>query len=89
MNLLVISPEVVLEVEARMKRNYLPPMLPPRKHSRHAAKPHLPTVQEQAQGKQEKKKITLFLFLFQQIRFGFLLFRKITNDDRVCSLFCF
>lgn len=47
----VISPELVMEVEARMKRNYMPPMLPQqRKHSRHAAKPHLPTVQE-LQGK--------------------------------------
>lgn len=43
---LVIPPEVVMEVEARMKRNYMPPMLPQRKHSRHAVKPHLPTVQE-------------------------------------------
>lgn len=51
MHLLVISPEVVMEVEARMKRNYLPPMLPPRKHSRHSVKTHLPTVQEQTQGK--------------------------------------
>lgn len=54
----VISPELVLEVEARMRRNYLPtsllpnsggPTAPtPRKHSRHHAtvKPHLPTVQE-------------------------------------------
>lgn len=44
----VISPELVLEVEARMRRNYLPTsLLPQRKHShRHAVKPHLPTVQE-------------------------------------------
>lgn len=46
----VISPELVMEVEARMKRNYMPPMMPQRKHSRHSAKPHLPTVQE-LQGK--------------------------------------
>jgi hypothetical protein len=46
MHCLVIPPEVVMEVEARMKRNYMPPMLPQRKHSRHAVKPHLPTVQE-------------------------------------------
>lgn len=50
----VISPELVMEVEARMKRNYMPPMLPQqRKHSRHAAKPHLPTVQE-LQGREQK-----------------------------------
>lgn len=42
--LLVIPPEVVMEVEARMNRNYMPPNLPTRKHSRH--KPPLPTVQE-------------------------------------------
>lgn len=45
--LLVIPPEVVMEVEARMNRNYMPPILPTRKHSRHTqVKPHLPTVQE-------------------------------------------
>lgn len=44
--LLVIPPEVVMEVEARMNRNYMPPILPSRKHSRHPVKPHLPTVQE-------------------------------------------
>nr|XP_015836278.1 PREDICTED: serine/threonine-protein kinase SIK3 [Tribolium castaneum] len=49
----VIPPEVVMEVEARMKRNYMPPMLPQRKHSRHAVKPHLPTVQE-LQGREPK-----------------------------------
>lgn len=43
---IVIPPEVVMEVEARMKRNYMPSILPQRKHSRHAVKPHLPTVQE-------------------------------------------
>ncbi|XP_063923599.1 serine/threonine-protein kinase SIK3 homolog isoform X3 [Zophobas morio] len=42
----VIPPEVVMEVEARMKRNHMPPMLSQRKLSRHAVKPHLPTVQE-------------------------------------------
>ena len=51
MRSLVISPELVMEVEARMKRNYLPPMLPQRsKHTRNFGKPHLPTVQE-LQGK--------------------------------------
>lgn len=51
----VISPELVMEVEARMKRNYMPNMLPPtRKHSRHAAKPHLPTVQECNSGREQK-----------------------------------
>ena len=43
---LVIPPEVVMEVEARRKRNHMPPMLSQRKLSRHAVKPHLPTVQE-------------------------------------------
>ncbi|XP_030755254.1 serine/threonine-protein kinase SIK3-like isoform X1 [Sitophilus oryzae] len=41
----VIPPEIVMEVEARMKRNYMPSILPQRKHSRHV-KPQLPTVQE-------------------------------------------
>ncbi|KAJ8967019.1 hypothetical protein NQ314_003136 [Rhamnusium bicolor] len=49
----VIPPEVVMEVEARMKRNYMPSILPQRKHSRHAVKPHLPTVQE-LQGREQK-----------------------------------
>lgn len=45
--IVVISPELVLEVETRMKRNYMPhSLLPTRKHSRHTVKPHLPTVQE-------------------------------------------
>lgn len=61
--LLVISPELVMEVEARMKRNYMPPMMPQRKHSRHAAKPHLPTVQElQVQGKYSKSILRQMLF---------------------------
>lgn len=47
MHNIVIAPEVVREVEARMYRNYRPTMLPPRKHPRHTGKPHLPTVQEQ------------------------------------------
>lgn len=46
MHLLVISPQLVMEVEARMRRNYMPSMLPQHKHSRQSAKPHLPTVQE-------------------------------------------
>ncbi|KAL1502082.1 hypothetical protein ABEB36_007280 [Hypothenemus hampei] len=41
----VIPPELVMEVEARMKRNYMPSILPQRKHSRHV-RPQLPTVQE-------------------------------------------
>ncbi|KAJ8980376.1 hypothetical protein NQ317_009370 [Molorchus minor] len=49
----VIPPEIVMEVEARMKRNYMPSILPQRKHSRHAVKPHLPTVQE-LQGREQK-----------------------------------
>lgn len=54
-----------MEVEARMKRNYMPPMMPQRKHSRHSAKPHLPTVQE-LQGK--------YLFLFVVVCSLFFLF---------------
>ncbi|XP_049824727.1 uncharacterized protein LOC109605697 isoform X4 [Aethina tumida] len=53
----VIPPEVLREVEARMRRNYMPPMLPQRKHSRHAAKPHLPTVQE-LQGREQKERFS-------------------------------
>ncbi|XP_044763367.1 serine/threonine-protein kinase SIK3-like isoform X2 [Coccinella septempunctata] len=49
----VIPPELVMEVENRMKRNHVPPMLAQRKHSRHAVKPHLPTVQE-LQGREQK-----------------------------------
>lgn len=49
----VIPPELVMEVENRMKRNHVPPMLSQRKHSRHAVKPHLPTVQE-LQGREQK-----------------------------------
>ncbi|KAK5638408.1 hypothetical protein RI129_012703 [Pyrocoelia pectoralis] len=49
----VISPELVMEVEARMRRNYMPPIIPQRKHSRQSAKPHLPTVQE-LQGREQK-----------------------------------
>ncbi|XP_066261864.1 uncharacterized protein [Euwallacea similis] len=41
----VIPPEVVMEVEARMNRNYMPSIIPQRKHSRHV-RPQLPTVQE-------------------------------------------
>ncbi|CAH1118557.1 unnamed protein product [Phaedon cochleariae] len=41
----VIPPEVVMEVEARMNRNYMPAILPTRKQSRHS-KPPLPTVRE-------------------------------------------
>nr|XP_023018669.1 STE20-like serine/threonine-protein kinase isoform X2 [Leptinotarsa decemlineata] len=51
----VIPPEVVREVEARMNRNYMPTILPPRKHSRQTVKPHLPTVQEQ-QGREQKSE---------------------------------
>lgn len=40
-----------MEVETRMKRNYMPSILPQRKLSRHAVKNQLPTVQEQSQGK--------------------------------------
>ncbi|XP_056645407.1 serine/threonine-protein kinase SIK3-like isoform X1 [Diorhabda sublineata] len=47
----VIPPEVVMEVEARMNRNYMPTILPTRKQSRH--KPPLPTVQE-LQGREQK-----------------------------------
>uniref|UniRef100_A0A6P7F3Q5 non-specific serine/threonine protein kinase n=1 Tax=Diabrotica virgifera virgifera TaxID=50390 RepID=A0A6P7F3Q5_DIAVI len=47
----VIPPEVVMEVEARMNRNYMPTILPTRKPSRH--KPPLPTVQE-LQGREQK-----------------------------------
>ncbi|KAK9892496.1 hypothetical protein WA026_020486 [Henosepilachna vigintioctopunctata] len=49
----VIPPELVMEVEARMKRNHVPPMLAQRKHSRHTLKSHLPTVQE-LQGREQK-----------------------------------
>ncbi|KAG5893454.1 hypothetical protein JTB14_012171 [Gonioctena quinquepunctata] len=49
----VIPPEVVMEVEARMNRNYMPTILPQRKHSRQTVKPHLPTVQE-LQGREQK-----------------------------------
>ncbi|XP_050301981.1 uncharacterized protein LOC126740116 isoform X2 [Anthonomus grandis grandis] len=41
----VIPPELVMEVEARMNRNYMPSILPQRKPSRHV-RPQLPTVQE-------------------------------------------
>lgn len=54
----VIPPEVVMEVEARMKRNYIPPILPNRKISRcHVVKPHLPTVQE-LQGREQKERFS-------------------------------
>ncbi|KAK4878193.1 hypothetical protein RN001_010699 [Aquatica leii] len=54
----VISPELVMEVEARMRRNYMPPIIPQqRKHSRQSAKPHLPTVQE-LQGRDQKDRFS-------------------------------
>nr|CAI5832664.1 unnamed protein product [Callosobruchus analis] len=51
----VIPPEIVMEVEARMNRNYMPAILPTatRKHSRHNAMAKLPTVQE-LQGREQK-----------------------------------
>lgn len=52
----VIPPEVVMEVEARMKRNYMPNMMSQRKHNRHV-KPQLPTVQELGR---EQKSIERF-----------------------------
>lgn len=62
--LLVISPELVLEVEARMRRNYLPTsLLPTRKHSRHAVKPHLPTVQEMQGKMHDSTSMVMFIFL--------------------------
>lgn len=58
-----------MEVEARMKRNYMPPMMPQRKHSRHAVKPHLPTVQElQVQGKYRAENVLTSFFKRSTIR---------------------
>lgn len=56
-----------MEVETRMKRNYMPPMLPQRKISRHAVKNQLPTVQEQSQGNlfQTKYKTNLLQHLLR------------------------
>ncbi|KAF7266508.1 hypothetical protein GWI33_020189 [Rhynchophorus ferrugineus] len=51
----VIPPEIVMEVEARMKR-FIPSILPQRKHSRHV-KPQLPTVQEMGR---EQKSVERF-----------------------------
>ncbi|KAF5281309.1 hypothetical protein FQR65_LT14770 [Abscondita terminalis] len=54
----VISPELVMEVEARMRRNYMPSIIPQqRKISRQSAKPHLPTVQE-LQGREQKERFS-------------------------------